>query len=136
MRSIDDAQPPLISLGDRKIHQKNVSPPDLSLYALALSPDSNVFFKQTTGIMDDEALKAHILKVQNEAYKIAPYPCIWGFGFLRVGITANPAYKDIIKIGRERKDAILLDIGSCFGVDSRKAAADGFPASNIVASDL
>ncbi|KAG2128084.1 hypothetical protein BD769DRAFT_1387555 [Suillus cothurnatus] len=33
-------------------------------------------------------------------------------------------------------DAVLLDIGCCFGVDARKAAADGFPAKNIIASDV
>ncbi|KIJ70497.1 hypothetical protein HYDPIDRAFT_78643 [Hydnomerulius pinastri MD-312] len=134
MQSTDHAQSSVIHLGDIAIHRESVAPLDPSLYAL--SPEAEAFFKQATGIPDDEALKAHILMVQKKAYKIVPYPCIFAFAFLRVEITKNPAYKDIIKIGRERTDAILLDIGSCFGVESRKAAADGFPGRNIVASDL
>ncbi|KAH7884443.1 hypothetical protein F5I97DRAFT_1937881 [Phlebopus sp. FC_14] len=112
----------------------SIPPLDPSLYTL--SPEEATFFKGVTGIHDDEALKAHILKAQERAYKVAPYPCIYGFGFLRMAITKHTIYDDIIKIGRERGGAILLDIGSCFGVDARKAAADGFPARNIVASDL
>ncbi|KAF9240255.1 hypothetical protein BU15DRAFT_87747 [Melanogaster broomeanus] len=107
---------------------------DPSLYAL--SPEEAAFFKAATGIDDDAVLKAHILMVQEKAYKVAPYPCIYGFAFLKMGITQNIVYESILKIGRERKDAIFLDIGCCFSVDSRKAAADGFPACNIVASDL
>lgn len=45
-------------------------------------------------------------------------------------------YEHILKLGRERPDAVLLDLGCCFGVDARKAAADGFPAKNIIASDI
>jgi len=63
-------------------------------------------------------------------------------------------YEHILKLGRERPNAILLDIGCCcaskycgsiffgdnkirlVGVDSRKAASDGFPAENIISSDI
>jgi hypothetical protein len=64
-------------------------------------------------------------------------------------------YEHILELGRERPDALLLDIGCCctsdhdvlltalnnldsilVGVNARKAAADGFPAKNIIASDL
>ncbi|KAG2119947.1 uncharacterized protein F5147DRAFT_767412, partial [Suillus discolor] len=47
-----------------------------------------------------------------------------------------PVYEHILELGRKRPDAVLLDIGCCFGTDARKAAADGFPAKNIIASDL
>lgn len=67
-----------------------------------------------------------------------------------------PAYKDVLKLGRERPDEILLDLGACcelstklsvrtraltpremsVGVDARKAAADGYPLRNIVTTDL
>ncbi|KAH7885515.1 hypothetical protein F5I97DRAFT_1404158 [Phlebopus sp. FC_14] len=123
-----------IPLGESRVHAKDVPPLDPTLYAL--SPEEAAFFKGATGIDDDEALKAHIMVAQAKAYKVAPYPCIYGFRFLKMAITHNPIYNDIIKIGRERSGAILLDIGSCFGIDARKAAADGFPACNIVASDL
>jgi len=47
-----------------------------------------------------------------------------------------PAYKDVLKLGQERKGATLLDVGCCFGNDVRKVAADGFPVEQIIASDL
>jgi len=134
MASPDVSQSTPIALGDRVVHYETSSLLDPSLYAL--SPSEEAFFKAATGIEDDAALKTHVMMVQEKAYKVAPYPCIYGFNFLRLVITRNMVYEDILKIGRERKDAIFLDIGCCFSVDSRKAAADGFPACNIVASDL
>ncbi|KAF9240254.1 hypothetical protein BU15DRAFT_74170 [Melanogaster broomeanus] len=122
------------ALGDRVVHYETNALLDPSLYALSTAEAA--FFKAATGIDDDAALKAHIIMAQAKAYKVAPYPCIYGFSFLRMVITRNMIYEDILKIGRERKDAIFLDIGCCFSVDSRKVAADGFPACNIVASDL
>jgi len=41
---------------------------DESLYNL--SDEERAFFKQQTGIQDDDELKAHILQVQAEAYKV------------------------------------------------------------------
>ncbi|KIJ66722.1 hypothetical protein HYDPIDRAFT_85606 [Hydnomerulius pinastri MD-312] len=101
-----------------------------------LSPEDAAFFKAQTGIDNDEALKEHILAVQERAYKVVPYPCIRSFTFLHLDMTKLPVYESIINLGRERSNAVLLDIGCCFGVDARKAAADGFPLKNIVASDL
>ena len=70
-----------------------------------------------------------------------------------MGIKKLPIYEDIVRIGRERKDAIFLDIGCCRGclspgyhlstltssivaTDARIVSADGFPTRNIIASDL
>ncbi|KAG1746293.1 hypothetical protein EDD22DRAFT_1004571 [Suillus occidentalis] len=100
---------------------------DTSLYSL--STEEAAFFKAQTGIDDDEDLKKHILEV-------APYPCIHNFIFLRLNLSRISVYEHILKLGRERSDALLLDIGCCFGIDARKAAADGFPAKNIIASDI
>ncbi|OAX33149.1 hypothetical protein K503DRAFT_839941 [Rhizopogon vinicolor AM-OR11-026] len=107
---------------------------DTNLYNL--TPEEAAFFKTQIGIDDDEELKRHILDVQTKAYKVAPYPCIHGFTFLKLNISTYPVYQHILKLGRERPGAVLLDIGCCFGVDARKAAADGFPVENIIASDI
>lgn len=37
----------------------------------SLQPDEIAFFKQESGITDDEALKQHILKVQRDAYAVS-----------------------------------------------------------------
>ncbi|KAG1733631.1 uncharacterized protein EDB91DRAFT_1238559 [Suillus paluster] len=107
-------------------------PLDDSLYCL--EPEEIAFFKRQTNIQDEVALKTHIIGVQKEAYKVAPYPCIRGFHFLHPNISKLPNYDHILKRGSE--GAILLDIGSCLGIDVRKAAEDGFPAHNIIASDI
>ncbi|KAG2361435.1 hypothetical protein BDR07DRAFT_1485931 [Suillus spraguei] len=104
------------------------SRPTLDTNLYSLSSKQAEFFKAQTGIDGDEDLKKHILEV-------APYPCIHAFLFLRYMFNLS-VYEQILELGRKRPDAVLLDIGCCFGTDSRKAAADGFPAKNIIASDV
>lgn len=103
---------------------------------LALDDGEAAFFKDQTGIVDDEALKQHVLAVQQKAFAVWPYPCIRAFGFTKLKISRYPAYEEMLKLGRERQGAILLDLGCCFGNDARKAVADGFPGKQVIASDL
>ncbi|OAX39568.1 hypothetical protein K503DRAFT_769418 [Rhizopogon vinicolor AM-OR11-026] len=121
-------------LGDINFSIASIPAVDASLYSL--TSEEAAFFKTQIGIDDDDELKRHIMEVQAKAYKVAPYPCILGFSFLKWHITTNPVYEHILKLGRERPGAVLLDIGCCFGVDSRKAASNGFPMENIISSDI
>jgi len=107
---------------------------DESLY----TPDEEqlTFFRSQTGINDEQALKEHIIRIQRKAYEIHGYPCIRNFAFTRLKISRMPAYERVLALGREREGALLLDIGCCFGNDIRKAASDGFPIQNMIASDL
>ncbi|KIJ36600.1 hypothetical protein M422DRAFT_179173, partial [Sphaerobolus stellatus SS14] len=54
----------------------------------------------------------------------------------RLKISRLPYYQQFLELVKEHPDAIYLDIGCCFGNDVRKAAADGYPLGNIIASDL
>ncbi|KAF9238203.1 hypothetical protein BU15DRAFT_75364 [Melanogaster broomeanus] len=128
-----DATPSNISLGDISVSADNVPPLQEQYYGL--TPEQAEFFKQKTGISEDDELKRHILAIQEEAYKVAPYPCIMKFIFLYLP-TRLPAYEDVVKIGRTREGAILLDIGCCLGADIRKAVVDGFPAERTIGSDI
>ncbi|KAI9059639.1 hypothetical protein FKP32DRAFT_1596195 [Trametes sanguinea] len=101
-----------------------------------IGADELEFMRDQTGITDEDELKDHILRLQAEAYAVYPYPCIRRFGFVRFKLSRLPGYDQVIKLGKERKGAILLDVGCCLGDDVRKAAADGFPANQIVATDL
>ncbi|KAJ7467478.1 hypothetical protein FB451DRAFT_1352474 [Mycena latifolia] len=102
-----------------------------------LDPAELAFLKAQTGVQDDEELKAHVLALQKKAYEVYPYPCIRRFGFTRLKINKNrAAYEYVLDIGRNIPGALLLDIGCCFGNDLRKIASDGFPAQNMIASDL
>ncbi|OJA12406.1 hypothetical protein AZE42_03402 [Rhizopogon vesiculosus] len=68
-------------LGDVTFHTASITVADTALYSL--TPEDAVFFKTQIGIDDDEELKRHILEIQAKAYKVAPYPCIRGFTFLK-----------------------------------------------------
>ncbi|PBL03853.1 hypothetical protein ARMGADRAFT_1095995 [Armillaria gallica] len=107
---------------------------DPTLYELA--EDETAFFKAQTGIQDDAALKNHILTIQEEAYKVQPYPCIRRFAFVNLKISTQPCYQQFLNLGKARKGAIYADIGCCFGNDPRKAVADGYPVEQVLASDL
>ncbi|KAK0496141.1 hypothetical protein EDD18DRAFT_232786 [Armillaria luteobubalina] len=107
---------------------------DPTLYSLA--ENEAAFFKAQTGIEDDVALKHHIFSVQEEAYKVYPYNCIRAFNFARLKISRMPCYQQFLDLPKNRKGAIYADIGCCFGNDPRKAVVDGYPAEQIVASDL
>jgi len=107
---------------------------DPALYYI--HPDEAVFIKGLTKIQDDEELKHHILTVQKEAFNVFPYPCIHGFRFLSLKISWLPGYAEALTMGAKRRNAILLDLGCCFGNDARKAAVDGFPMKQVLASDI
>ncbi|KAE9392994.1 hypothetical protein BT96DRAFT_1023274 [Gymnopus androsaceus JB14] len=101
-----------------------------------LDEDEKTFFKKETGIQDDAELKKHIIGVQTKAFSIYPYPCIRLFDFARLQLGQLPAYEQLIKLGKERKNAILIDVGCCFGSDIRKAVRDGYPVQNTLSLDL
>ncbi|KAF8481384.1 hypothetical protein JB92DRAFT_2765634 [Gautieria morchelliformis] len=109
-------------------------PLDPSLYHL--DEDQLAFFKIQTGIQDEHELRNHILEVQAEAYAVHPYPCIRRLGFTHFKISKCKAYDAVLRLGRERQGALLLDLGCCFGNDTRKVISDGFPRENVIASDL
>ncbi|GBE78165.1 hypothetical protein BKA93DRAFT_784516 [Sparassis latifolia] len=101
-----------------------------------LSDQDIEFFASQVGIRDRDALKDHILNIQAEAYEVYPYPCIRLLSFAKLRISFWLDYQQLLKLGKERKGAIFLEMGCCVGTDPRKVAADGFPAENIIASDI
>ncbi|KAG0698591.1 hypothetical protein DFH29DRAFT_991043 [Suillus ampliporus] len=114
--------------------QRSFPPLDESHYDVR--PQDAAFYKKLTGIEDDAALKQHILDVQAKAYKVAPYGCILFFSFTRCRLMGLPAYQQVVRIGRECKNPIFLDIGCCFGNSIREIVFDGFPAAQAIGSDL
>jgi hypothetical protein len=133
----------------------DLKPVELNESLYKLDADEKAFFKEQTGIVDDEELKRHIIRVQREAYAVFPYPCIYLFDFtrlvfvsyynhrmelsercFRLNIFRLTAYPKVLELGRTRAQPILLDIGCCFGNGLRKAVADGYPANACIGSDL
>jgi len=109
-------------------------PLDESLYRP--TSEEIAFFKSLTRIDDDEDLKKHIISVQTKAYEIFPYPTIRRFIFMKLKVTQLPGYDRLISLARNRPGALLLDVGCGFGHDTRKVVIDGFPAENILGSDI
>lgn len=69
MSSTDFVKPDDVPVQNIAVCLQDTSPIDPVKYSL--SPEEAEFFKATTGINDDEALKAHILSVQEKAYKVS-----------------------------------------------------------------
>ncbi|VDC07017.1 unnamed protein product [Peniophora sp. CBMAI 1063] len=99
------------------------------------TPEALAFLKQVISL-DENEVRSRVEAVQEEAYDIYPYPCIRGFRYVAHFMSANAAYSRAIELGKADPSAILLDIGCCMGTDVRKAAYDGFPASQIVGCEL
>lgn len=106
------------------------------LYDSQVDSETREFMKLMTGIQDENELRAHILDVQAKAFTVARYPCITSLQFLRRKMSDHAAYGQVLKLGRERGGALLLEMGACFGIEIRKVVADGFPVKQIIASDL
>ncbi|KAF7319598.1 hypothetical protein HMN09_00299900 [Mycena chlorophos] len=116
----------------------NYIPPLNSGLWKSVEEDNNGFdfLISQTGIKDTTALEKHVLKIQQDAYKVFPYPCIRLFDFVKTRIARHPAYPAVLELQNERPEAIVLDLGCCFGVDVRKFVADGFAKENVLACDL
>ncbi|KAA1474306.1 hypothetical protein DENSPDRAFT_840891 [Dentipellis sp. KUC8613] len=113
---------------------KAPQPLDEKLYCL--TPEEKEFLVKTTGISDDEELKAHVLAVQKKAYTSFPYPCIRLFTYLRLTVTELEGYHKLLKLAHDRPGAIFVDIACGLTNVTRKAVLDGVPVQNVVASDL
>ncbi|KAI0755844.1 hypothetical protein C8Q74DRAFT_1210473 [Fomes fomentarius] len=123
------------TFGNEKRDQ-NAYPLNEQAYPLRPGTPEFEFWSAQTGIKDPEELKKHILEVQSGAYSLFAYGCIRYFLFLSFRIPHMHGYDQVLKLAKERENAILLDVGCCFGTDTRVVANDGWPAHNIVASDI
>lgn len=56
--------------------------------------------------------------------------------FLRLNLASYPYYPAVLDLLKENSDAILLDVGCCFGQDIRKLHVDGVPGRQLVGLDL
>lgn len=65
---------------------------------------------------------------RDQAWQIAPYPCIGGWMFLQLNMSLSPVYDEVLC--RLKKGEKLLDLGCCFGQDIRKLVHDGAPSEN------
>jgi SAM-dependent methyltransferase len=104
-----------------------------------LTPEDLHFLHQWTAqSMDDSQLREHILRIHREVLaSVHVYRCISTFSYLTPRASKEPVYQEVIA---EAKSAGLsyriLDIGTCFGQETRGLIAAGVPPEAIVATDL
>ncbi|KAI0685825.1 hypothetical protein BC835DRAFT_490784 [Cytidiella melzeri] len=110
-----------------------IPPLDESLLSLS---DTEAAFLHRTITADDFELRKRIMEVQKEAYAEHPYPCIRGFHFVNLMMSANPIYPQVLQAGKSGNHSVLLDLGCCMGSDVRKIVSDGYPAKNVLGVDL
>lgn len=99
-------------------------------------PAEAAWLSDITGIAGPDELKKHLLQIQREVYAIHPYPCIRLFKFAKQNIAHFPIYGDLLRLPRDRPDALFLELACGVGNDTRKAVVDGFPADRVVATDI
>jgi len=109
-------------LGPLDPDQYQINDADKSFFLAAISPD-------------EEVVRQRVLEIQKKAYEACPYPCIRMFYFAALRMKEHPTYKEVLEQGK-KGDALLLDLGCCMGTDVRNLAYEGYPASQIVGSDL
>jgi len=84
---------------------------------------------------DEQVVRQRVLVIQKKAYEEFPYPCIRMFYFITLRMKEHPIHKEILEQGK-KGDALFLDLGCCMGTDVRNLAYEGYPATQIVGSDL
>ncbi|PLW19199.1 hypothetical protein PCANC_10663, partial [Puccinia coronata f. sp. avenae] len=103
-----------------------------------LHSQSLEFFKKGTGIHDAAELKRHIMEIREQAYKHFPYPCTWGFEFLKGKTLSHPFYAEMKAnyhlSGEHQK--IFVDLGTFVGTDLRQVVADGANANDVLGIDI
>jgi len=102
--------------------QYQVNDADKGFFLAAISPDEDV-------------VRQRVLEIQKKAYEACPYPCIRMFYFISLRMKEHTTYKEILAHGG-KDNALFLDLGCCMGTDVRNLVYEGYPASQIVGSDL
>lgn len=70
---------------------------------------------------------------RDQAWKLAPYPCVGGFWFLEFAVAAFKDYGELVT--RLKTGQRLLDIGAGLGQELRALASDGAPPNTLAATD-
>ncbi|KAH7909476.1 hypothetical protein BJ138DRAFT_1155253 [Hygrophoropsis aurantiaca] len=108
--------------------------PALDASLLDLTPVQREFLRISV-CEDEDELRKRLLDLQERSYERYPYPCIRFFHFVSLFMSENAVYQAVLKAGRQG-NTVLIDVGCCMGTDVRKLVADGYPAQNVIGTDL
>jgi len=85
-----------------------------------------------------EELARHVLDVWQACIDSAPvlYRCVQGLRFLSPRVNQHSHYPFVLSTLRQDPHARYLDLGCCFGTDTRRLIVDGWKEENITAVDV
>ncbi|KAH7922533.1 hypothetical protein BV22DRAFT_1113820 [Leucogyrophana mollusca] len=118
----------------RELRPSSSLVPSLDVSLLELTPAQRDFL-HTSVCEDDNELRRRLLDVQERSYEHYPYPCIRFFHFVSLFMSENVVYQRVLESGIHGK-TVSVDVGCCMGTDVRKLVADGYPAQNVLGTDL
>ena len=117
---------------ESNLNFKDFAPRDLQL------SDLKFLRRWTCDAIPDEDLMKRVTYVHQEILsRIHVYRCISSFSYLNPRAPKEPIYGEILEMARSLgPDFRMLDVGTCFGQETRGFIADGVPPECIVATDL
>ncbi|TCD65129.1 hypothetical protein EIP91_003060 [Steccherinum ochraceum] len=120
----------------REIRPEAASVPSLDdgVVPLQLTEEETTFLK-TAITKDENEMWKRVEDVRRRAYEKYPYPCLRGFYHIHFEMMRTSVYREILEAGRSG-NTTFLEIGCCMGSDVRRLAFDGYPAANIIGTDL
>jgi len=86
------------------------------------------------GIASADVLK-HVQAIRERGWKLFPYPCIGRFSFLKLLISHQSCYSQVLERLIKGKET-LLDLGCALGQDVRHLVSAGVPADQIYGLDV
>ncbi|KAK1227266.1 hypothetical protein PQX77_009753 [Marasmius sp. AFHP31] len=123
-----------------------------------LPKEDILFFKKQLNTEDEGKVKSLILEFALKAHEVMPCACVGLFVFPRqvttkisgpswrrsltrsktpyFNVVDESPYMHALDICSARNGGIYLDLACFFGVDLRRAVADGIPVENVIGTDL
>lgn len=101
-----------------------------------LNDSARRLLREYAKINDDDEMNLHIDKYRDQAFKVAPYPCIGMLQFLDLSLKSMTSIYTEILDRVKNKNHKFLDLGCCLGQEIRQLVLDGAPSSNTYGSDL
>ncbi|KAK9820362.1 hypothetical protein WJX72_009444 [[Myrmecia] bisecta] len=99
------------------------------------------FLSQYTGERDLQQLREHVLSIWRASKgSVWTYKCVQEFMFLHPRVERHPLYSAVLAAYKAAKwgdkPPTFVDVGACFGQDTRKLVLDGAPRESITAIDI
>lgn len=98
------------------------------------------FYKQYTRQSDENNIRNHVHQIWEtcvkDSVKYPVYKCVRELMFLQPRISSHKRYAELVSESTDKNTKRVLEIGACFGTDTRKLVLEGILPENIVSVDV